>query len=130
MQCLILDKNAHKVRRALGYTKTIELQKKRGVYWLPVPNDERQKPEPTVLAATRAAKTVVPADAVVPPKDLDQSHLWFLNRAMNGTKILANKKKWGFLEVESVPGLFTMRGGLVHQSVIYLSISARASHGS
>ena len=35
-QCLILDKNAHKVRRALGYTKTIELQKKHGVYWLPV----------------------------------------------------------------------------------------------
>ena len=53
--------------------------------------------------------------AVVPPKDLDQGHLWFLNKAMNGTreaskqwaaKILENKKKWGFLEIESVPGLF------------------------
>ena len=53
--------------------------------------------------------------AVVPPKDLDQSLLWFLNKAMNGTreaskqwaaKILQNKKKWGFLEIESVPGLF------------------------
>ncbi|CAE7698042.1 RE1, partial [Symbiodinium microadriaticum] len=49
--------------------------------------------------------------AVVPPKDLDQSLLWFLNKAMNGTreaskqwaaKILQNKKKWGFLEIESV----------------------------
>ena len=52
---------------------------------------------------------------MVPPKDLDQGHLWFLNKAMNGTreaskqwaaKILENKKKWGFLEIESVPGLF------------------------
>ncbi|CAE7232267.1 RE1, partial [Symbiodinium sp. CCMP2456] len=53
--------------------------------------------------------------AVVPSKDLDQSRLWFLNKAINGTrevskqwtaKILKNKKKWGFLEIESVPGLF------------------------
>ena len=64
VQCLILDKNAHKVRRALGYTKTIELQKKRGVYWLPVQNDEGKGPEPTVLAATKAAKKVVPAEAM------------------------------------------------------------------
>ena len=64
VQCLILDKNAHKVRRALGYTKTIELQKKRGVYWLPVQNDEGKGPEPTVLAATKAAKKVMPAEAM------------------------------------------------------------------
>ena len=41
--------------------------------------------------------------------------MWFLNKAMNGTreaskqwaaKILENKKKRGFLEIESVPGLF------------------------
>ena len=53
--------------------------------------------------------------AVIPPKDLDQSYLRFLNKAMNGTreaskqwaaKILTNKKKWGFLEIESVPGFF------------------------
>ncbi|CAE7846389.1 GIP, partial [Symbiodinium necroappetens] len=64
VQCLILDKNAHKVRRALGYTKTIELQKKRGVYWLPVQSDEGKGPEPTILAATKAAKKVVPAEAM------------------------------------------------------------------
>ncbi|CAE7321841.1 GIP, partial [Symbiodinium sp. CCMP2456] len=64
VQCLILDKNAHKVRKALGYTKTIELQKKRGVYWLPVQSDESKDTEPTVLAATKAAKKVVPAEAM------------------------------------------------------------------
>ena len=64
VQCLILDKNAHKVRRALGYTKTIELQKKRGVYWLPVQGDDQTSTETTVLAATRAAKKAVPAGAM------------------------------------------------------------------
>ena len=53
--------------------------------------------------------------AVVPPKDLDQGHLWYLLKAMNGTreaskqwalKILKTKKKHGFLDVASVPGLF------------------------
>ena len=48
----------------MGYTKTIELQKKRGVYWLPVQSDEGKGPEPTVLAATKAAKKVVPAEAM------------------------------------------------------------------
>ena len=53
--------------------------------------------------------------AVVPPKDLDQSVLWFLLKAMNGTREAS--RQWakrivevmtgaGFLEVPSVPGLF------------------------
>ena len=53
--------------------------------------------------------------AVVPPKDLDQGSLWYLLKAMNGTRkpskqwakrILAVMSKAGFLEVASVPGLF------------------------
>lgn len=53
--------------------------------------------------------------AVVPPKDLDQSVLWFLLKAMNGTREAS--RQWakrivkvmtgaGFVEVPSVPGLF------------------------
>ena len=53
--------------------------------------------------------------AVIPPRDLDQSMLWFLNKAMNGTREAS--KQWakrivevatgcGFSEVPSVPGLF------------------------
>ena len=53
--------------------------------------------------------------AVVPPKDVDEGHLWYLLKAMNGTreaskqwskKIAKTKKQCGFLEVASVPGLF------------------------
>ena len=53
--------------------------------------------------------------AVIPPKDLNQDMLWFLNKAMNGTREAS--KQWskrivevatgcGFSEVLSVPGLF------------------------
>ena len=51
----------------------------------------------------------------MPPKDLDQGHLWYLLTAMNGAreaskqwalKILKTKKKHGNLEVASVLGLF------------------------
>ena len=53
--------------------------------------------------------------AVLPPKYLDQGHLWYSLKAMNGAwaaskqwalKILKAKKKWGFLEVAPVPGPF------------------------
>ena len=53
--------------------------------------------------------------AVVPPKDLDQSKLWFLLKAMNGTREAS--RQWakrvrevmleaGFWEVPGIPGLF------------------------
>ena len=53
--------------------------------------------------------------AVVPPKDVDEGHLWYLLKAMNGTreaskqwslKITKTKRKHGFLEIANVPGLF------------------------
>ena len=53
--------------------------------------------------------------AVVPPQDVDEGHLWYLLKAMNGTreaskqwskKIAKTKKQHNFLEVASVPGLF------------------------
>ena len=53
--------------------------------------------------------------AVVPPKDVDEGHLWYLLKAMNGTReaskqwsirVANTKKKHGFLEVASVPGLY------------------------
>ena len=53
--------------------------------------------------------------AVVPPKDVDEGQLWYLLKAMNGTReaskqwamrISGTKKKHGFAAVASVPGLF------------------------
>ena len=53
--------------------------------------------------------------AVVPPKDVDEGQLWYLLKAMNGTReaskqwamrISGTKKKYGFSAVASVPGLF------------------------
>ncbi|CAE6957274.1 RE1 [Symbiodinium sp. CCMP2592] len=53
--------------------------------------------------------------AVVPARDVDEGHLWYLLKAMNGTreaskqwsiKIAKTKKRHGFLEVASVPGLY------------------------
>ena len=53
--------------------------------------------------------------AVVPPKDVDEGHLWYLLKAMNGTReaskqwsirVANTKKRHGFLEVASVPGLY------------------------
>ena len=64
MQCFVLDKHARHVRRALGHTETIKLQKKRSVYWLPVKPGYREDQKPEAFAATKAAKKVVPADAM------------------------------------------------------------------
>ena len=61
--CLVLDKNAEKVREALKETACIPLEKKRGVYWLPLKASVKAPNEVQVLAATRAAKKVVPAKA-------------------------------------------------------------------
>ena len=53
--------------------------------------------------------------AVVPPKDIDEGQLWYLLKAMNGTReaskpwamrVSGTKKKYGFSAVASVPGLF------------------------
>ena len=58
VQCLVLDKNAHQLRRVLNQTKSIGLEKRRGVYWLPL---EQMGEDANILAAARAAKKVVPA---------------------------------------------------------------------
>ena len=62
-QCIVLDKNAEKLKKALETTKCLQLDKKRGVYWLPLKASQEPFGEVPVLAATRAAKKVVPAKA-------------------------------------------------------------------
>ena len=73
VQCMDLDKHAQKLRQAVENTSnTMQLRKKRGVFWLPVnvvKEDERVN-SPEVLAATRAAKKTVPAKAL--EKDGDE----------------------------------------------------------
>ena len=73
VQCMVLDKHAQKLRQAVENTSnTMQLRKKRGVFWLPVnvvKEDERVN-SPEVLAATRAAKKTVPAKAL--EKDGDE----------------------------------------------------------
>ncbi|CAE7038143.1 unnamed protein product, partial [Symbiodinium sp. CCMP2592] len=67
VQCMVLDKHACKLRKALGETKdTMQLRKKRGVFWLPVNvvKESERVEDPDVLAATRAAKKTVPAKAL------------------------------------------------------------------
>ena len=61
VQCLVLDKNAHQLRRVLNQTKSIGLEKRRGVYWLPLEPKEQMGEDANILAAARAAKKVVPA---------------------------------------------------------------------
>ena len=41
VQCLVLDKNAHQLRPVLNQTKSIGLEKRRGVYWLPLEPKEQ-----------------------------------------------------------------------------------------
>ena len=55
VQCLVLDKNAHQLRRVLNQTKSIGLDKRRGV------PKEQLGEDANILAAARAAKKVVPA---------------------------------------------------------------------
>ena len=57
VQCMVLDKNAH----LLNQTKSIGLEKRRGVYWLPLEPKEQMGEDANILAAARAAKKVVPA---------------------------------------------------------------------
>ena len=63
-QCLVLDKHAETLRKALDCTESIPLEKKRGVYWLPLKGSDKAPEEVPVLAAARAAKKTVPAKAV------------------------------------------------------------------
>ena len=62
-QCIVLDKNAEKLKKALETTTCLQLENKRGVYWLPLKASQEPFGEVPVLAATRAAKKVVPAKA-------------------------------------------------------------------
>ena len=61
VQCLVLDKNAQQLRKVLNQTKSIGLEKRRGVYWLPLEPKEQMGEDANILAAARAAKKVVPA---------------------------------------------------------------------
>ena len=70
VQCLILDKNAHQLRRVLNQTKSIGLEKRRGVYWLPLEPKEQMGEDANILAAARAAKKVVPATGGPAPDEL------------------------------------------------------------
>ena len=61
VRCLVLDKNAQQLRKVLNQTKSIGLEKRRGVYWLPLEPKEQMGEDANILAAARAAKKVVPA---------------------------------------------------------------------
>ena len=68
-QCMILGKNANKIKKALVETEKIRLVKKRGVYWLPAkPCQSAGSPAKGAggtapLAAVRPAAKTVPAEA-------------------------------------------------------------------
>ena len=68
-QCMILGRNANKIKKALVETEKIRLVKKRGVYWLPAkPCQSAGSPakgagSTAPLAAVRPAAKTVPAEA-------------------------------------------------------------------
>ena len=68
-QCMILGKNANKIKKALVETEKISLVKKRGVFWLPAkPCQSAGSPakgagRTAPLAAVRPAAKTVPAEA-------------------------------------------------------------------
>ena len=68
-QCMILGRNANKIKKALVETEKIRLVKKRGVYWLPAKpcrsagSPAKGAASTAPLAAVRPAAKTVPAEA-------------------------------------------------------------------
>ena len=64
VQCLVAPNESHELQKALGKTKRLDLEKDRGVYWLPVKLGHAGSPagrEASLVAAAKVAKKTVPA---------------------------------------------------------------------
>ena len=64
VQCLVAPNESHELQKALGKTKRLDLEKERGVYWLPVKLGHAGSPaghEASLVAAAKVAKKTVPA---------------------------------------------------------------------
>ena len=70
-QCMILGKNANKIKKALVGTEKIRLIKKRGVYWLPIDSTH-----PAGSTAGKMSSLAQPIAAVRPAKKSFSVRRW------------------------------------------------------